>query len=160
MLIFFPLGQIIFDHYLRNDIKTASIVMVIVGIIYICLPLNSIIDFFNKENFYLEEKQYKDVKDTFKDNYVDLHPMYSKLNPEQNSESRRLYKDHVMKQLSNPVFSFVNGWLVNKGEQINAFGKNLSNLRTTRDESNIEPNSSSYQTKNENLAKKMHNQFA
>jgi hypothetical protein len=82
VLVFFALGQIIFDYFLRHHVNTASIVQLVVAIIYICLPLNKIIDFFNKENFYLEEKSYRDVKDSFKDNYMDLHPMYSKLNAE------------------------------------------------------------------------------
>jgi hypothetical protein len=52
--------------------------MLVVGIIYVCLPLNDIIDFFNKENLFLEEKPFRQVKDTFKDNYYTMHPMYSK----------------------------------------------------------------------------------
>ena len=131
-----------------------------VGILYICLPLNAIIDFFNKENFYLEEKAYKDVKDTFKDNYITLHPMYSKLNPEENSESRKLYKDHVVKQLANPIFSFTAGWSNNKGEHANALDKNLSNLRTTKDESSIQANNSSYPGESLSPVKHMQRQFA
>ena len=95
VLVFYPLGEIIFDHYLRNDVRLSSIIMLIIAIIYICLPLNDIIDFVNKENFFLEEKVYSDVKHTFRENYYSLHPMYSKLHPEQNNESRRLYKNHV-----------------------------------------------------------------
>jgi hypothetical protein len=82
VLVFFALGQIIFDYFLRHHVNTASIVQLVVAVIYICLPLNKIIDIFNKENFYLEEKSYRDAKDSFKDNYMDLHPMYSKLNAE------------------------------------------------------------------------------
>ena len=108
------------------------------------------IDYFNKENFYLEEKQYKDVKDTFKDNYIALHPMYSKLNADQNSESRRLYKDHVAKQMANPVFSFTSGWDKNKNAGSSGFGKQLnSNMRTTRDEPIIEPNTASLPGRND-----------
>lgn len=53
VLVFMPLGQIIFDHFLRHDVKWSSIIMLVIAIIYLCLPLNSIIDYFNKENFYL-----------------------------------------------------------------------------------------------------------
>lgn len=92
VLIFMPLGQIIFDHFLRHDIKWASVIMLGIAILYLCLPLNDIIDFFNKENFYLEEKPYRQVKHTFKDNYYSLHPMYSKTHAEDNTASRKLYK--------------------------------------------------------------------
>ncbi len=43
-----PLGQIIFDYYLRHEFKKTSGIMLLVSIIYLALPLNKMIDFFNK----------------------------------------------------------------------------------------------------------------
>lgn len=48
VLVFMPLGQIIFDYFLRHDVKWTSVIMLGVAIIYLCLPLNDIIDFINK----------------------------------------------------------------------------------------------------------------
>ncbi len=53
ILIFMPLGEIIFDHYIRKHVNTGPIVCLILGIIYVLLPMNDIIDFINSEKFNL-----------------------------------------------------------------------------------------------------------
>jgi hypothetical protein len=48
----------------------------------------------------------------------------------------------LIKQLANPVFSFISGWLGNKNQQSTAFGKHLgSKLGTTKANTEARPES-------------------
>jgi hypothetical protein len=51
-------GEMIFDHDLRDGVQACSIVFVSVAFVYLLLPVNKIIKFFNDEEFYLSEKNY------------------------------------------------------------------------------------------------------
>ena len=59
VLVLMPLGELFFDIFLRGDYKLSSLILMIVGIVYLCLPINTIMDFVNAENFNLEEKTYR-----------------------------------------------------------------------------------------------------
>lgn len=54
VLILMPLGEIIFDSFLRGEVAPSSIVCLCVGFLYMVLPVNRIVDFINEENFNLE----------------------------------------------------------------------------------------------------------
>ena len=47
-LLLRPLGSIIFDSQIRDSYRVANIVMISVAFLYIILPKNKIIDFFNE----------------------------------------------------------------------------------------------------------------
>lgn len=96
VLLFMPLGQIIFDHFLRGECQLVSCVTLVVAVVYIVSPVNELLDYLNKQSFHLELKSYLQVKETFKDNYFQLHPMYSKTNPEMIQNCKRLYKESVL----------------------------------------------------------------
>ena len=46
-LVLKPLGEIIFDSQLRQISSTESIVCLVVGIVYMFLPINKILDYFH-----------------------------------------------------------------------------------------------------------------
>lgn len=76
-LIFKPVGEIIFDAQLRDTVPTPSIIMAVLGIIYLVLPTDKILQFLHDEKFKNEEKKYSDVEPFFKETYQTLHPIYS-----------------------------------------------------------------------------------
>lgn len=72
-------GEAIVDSQIRDGVQTETIVFLCISAVYLILPLDQIIDFFNHEEFYDESKTFIDVKDKFKDTYQTLHPIYSKI---------------------------------------------------------------------------------
>ena len=54
-LVLKPLGEIIFDYQLRESMWTGSYVCLAIGIIYMFLPINSVLDYFHSENFDLAD---------------------------------------------------------------------------------------------------------
>ena len=58
-LLFLPVGSLMFDMQVGKDYTPSSIVMLVVAFVYIILPLNRIIGFFNAEHFKPEEKTYE-----------------------------------------------------------------------------------------------------
>ena len=76
-LILKPAGEIIFDFQIRDGVSTASIVMIVIGFIYMALPTDQILQFFHHEKFKNEEKKYSEVEPLFKETYQTLHPIYT-----------------------------------------------------------------------------------
>ncbi len=64
-LIFRSLGEIIFDSQIRNGFSWESILCLCIGVVYICLPMDEVLEFFHEEKFRAEEKPYSEVKATF-----------------------------------------------------------------------------------------------
>ena len=50
-LVLRPAGELIFDSQIRSAIAWESIVCLILGVIYLILPMDSILDFFHEEKF-------------------------------------------------------------------------------------------------------------
>lgn len=72
-----PLGEIIFDTQIRNTYAISSVIMCAIAIIYLILPVDSILEFFHPEKFKTEEKTYEEVQSHFKETYQTLHPIFS-----------------------------------------------------------------------------------
>ena len=53
-LLLLPLGSLIFDEQIRGGYTVSSIVMMIVAAIYLVLPLNKIVNYFDDESFKAE----------------------------------------------------------------------------------------------------------
>ena len=45
------IGELIFDSQIRNGVTWQSIVCLIIGIVYVILPMDSILNFFHEEKF-------------------------------------------------------------------------------------------------------------
>jgi hypothetical protein len=45
------IGELIFDSQIRSGVAWQSIVCLILGVIYVILPMDSILDFFHEEKF-------------------------------------------------------------------------------------------------------------
>jgi len=52
------IGEMIFDKDLRDGVQTCSIVFVVIASIYIFLPTNRILFYFNKEEYFIEQITY------------------------------------------------------------------------------------------------------
>lgn len=61
-LILRPIGSIIFDTQIRDSYKVSTIVMIIVGFVYLLLPKDKLIELLNDEKFRPEAKTYKEVR--------------------------------------------------------------------------------------------------
>ena len=77
ILILKPTGELIFDFQLRDSAQISSVIMLILGIIYVLLPKNEMLQYFHEEKFRNEEKKYSEVEFLFKETYQTLHPIYS-----------------------------------------------------------------------------------
>ena len=74
-----PLGQIIFDGQIRyNYNSSSSYIFLIFGLVYLCLPINDILDYFHSEKFSLADQTYSSKKQQFEWNYQQLHPLKRK----------------------------------------------------------------------------------
>jgi hypothetical protein len=74
-LIMRPIGSLIFDFQIKDRYTIESIVCASVAFVYILLPMDKILECFHKEEFFLEEKPYREVKERFVSNYKTLHPI-------------------------------------------------------------------------------------
>ena len=45
------IGELIFDSQIRNGVAWQSIVCLILGVVYVLLPMDSILGFFHEEKF-------------------------------------------------------------------------------------------------------------
>jgi hypothetical protein len=46
-LIIKPIGELIFDWHLRHELSIGSLVMLCIGVVYILLPMNTILNWVN-----------------------------------------------------------------------------------------------------------------
>ena len=69
--------MLLFDYQLRNQVHISTIVMCFAGLVYVLLPIDSILAFLHDENFNLEEKEYRNASNQFMYTYRNLHPVYS-----------------------------------------------------------------------------------
>lgn len=74
-LIFKPAGELIFDSHLRDTLSISSLVMLIVGIVYMLLPLNAILNWAHFEYFEPETETYEAKKNSFPETYFTLYPI-------------------------------------------------------------------------------------
>lgn len=70
-------GELIFDSQIRSATTWESIVCLVLGVIYLLLPMDSILDFFHEEKFKTQERTYKEVQTKFIENYTTLHPLFA-----------------------------------------------------------------------------------
>ena len=69
-------GQLLFDWILRGSFDPLALILTILGVLYMFVPISDLIWYFNSEKFFLEEKEYEEVKYMFADNYYSRHPVY------------------------------------------------------------------------------------
>lgn len=75
-LVLKPVGELIFDYQLRHTFSINSLIMLCIGVVYMLLPLNMILEWVNHENFEPESKTFKEAKDSFPETYFTLYPIY------------------------------------------------------------------------------------
>lgn len=71
-----PAGRLLFDLVMHQHVDYLAIVLTVLGLIYLVLPVSSMIWALNGEKFLIESKTYDDVKHSFKEHYFTLHPVY------------------------------------------------------------------------------------
>jgi hypothetical protein len=74
-LIMKPLGEIIFDAGIRDHVQVESIVLTVVAVVYVCLPMDTVLEWLHSETFAQEEKTFSEVEYTFLETYQTLHPV-------------------------------------------------------------------------------------
>ncbi len=77
-LFMVPAGSFLFDLMLRSHFNVISLMLMIVGILYLLLPMSEIIWMFNDQKFELQVKSYREVVCRFRETYLSMHPVYSK----------------------------------------------------------------------------------
>jgi hypothetical protein len=60
-LIMKPLGEIIFDAGIRDHVQVESIVLTAVAVVYVCLPMDTLLEWLHSETFAQEEKTFSEV---------------------------------------------------------------------------------------------------
>lgn len=72
-----PIGSIIFDKQLRDQALPSTIVMVVVGFIYVVIPKNKIVQFLDNERFRQHSLTFKNLKiyPIFTQTYNTEHPV-------------------------------------------------------------------------------------
>lgn len=65
----------LFDSQLRHTFSIDSLAMLCVGVFYMLLPVNRILNFVNPENFNPEPKTYESVRHMFAETYFTLYPI-------------------------------------------------------------------------------------
>lgn len=78
ILIWKPIGDLIFDLQIRDgQLVPSTIVMIVLGVIYVLLPKkDAILKFFFYEKFNIKYEKYSKVQNTFDVNYRSLHPYW------------------------------------------------------------------------------------
>lgn len=79
-LLLRPVGSIIFDSQIRDSYRIANAVMIVIAFVYIILPKNRLIDWFNEQKFKMEQKSYVEAKPNFHKTYHTEHPVYRQVN--------------------------------------------------------------------------------
>ena len=74
-LILKPVGELLFDSQIRETHTNMSIVCLCIGVIYVLLPVNRLLDFLHSEEFDLAEQTFAEMKESFPFNYDTLHPL-------------------------------------------------------------------------------------
>ncbi len=74
-LILKPAGQLLFDSQIRDGCSYLSVVCLVIGIVYVLLPINDILDYFHAQDFALADETYSETKNNFMYNYDTLHPL-------------------------------------------------------------------------------------
>lgn len=70
-------GEVFFDVQLRKSgTSWQSVVCLCIGMVYVLAPTDDIINFFHSEKFKPEERLFDEVKDTFIENYRNMHPLF------------------------------------------------------------------------------------
>lgn len=70
-----PFGEIIFDYRIRGEVFVESIVMICVGVGFMVVPWNRILDAFFYEKFNLSKDNYQEVKYRFNETYQTVDPI-------------------------------------------------------------------------------------
>ncbi len=71
-----PAGRAVFDWILHQKLDILNIILTAGGLIYLFIPISDLIWLFNEEKFLLEDKTYDQAKQSFKEHYFTLHPVY------------------------------------------------------------------------------------
>lgn len=94
-LLFLIVGDILFDLQIRNYVSLSSIVMFVVALIYLILPLDSILDYALEEKFHLDRLSYDEAKVDFDMLYLTSYPLRRQRAMHQIIENRKLYKKTI-----------------------------------------------------------------
>lgn len=70
-----PMGSMIFDSYLKGQFVPSSLVMLILGVVYVIIPKNYILKRIDNQKFRQHQQTYKDLKHTFQNTYNTEHPV-------------------------------------------------------------------------------------
>lgn len=70
-----PVGSMVFDSHLRSQFVPSSLVMLIIGVIYVLIPKNDLLTYFNNEKFRQHQQTYKDLKNSLQNTYNTEHPV-------------------------------------------------------------------------------------
>lgn len=99
-IIFKPIGEIIFDRQLRGKVHPSSIIMVVVGFVYLILPWDRILIYFFDEKFNIEQRAYAETEHIFTDVYKTLDPIHRQLALDKFLTGRNM-KNHTQKMMIN-----------------------------------------------------------
>lgn len=94
-LLFLIVGDILFDLQIRNYVSLSSIIMFVVALIYLVLPLDTILDYVLEEKFHLDRLSYDEAKVDFDMLYLTSYPLRKQRAMHQIIENRKLYKKTI-----------------------------------------------------------------
>lgn len=60
-----PAGNVLFSFILHDKIDKLEVIFVVLGVIYLILPISDWIEAVNEENFLIESKKYENMKNSF-----------------------------------------------------------------------------------------------
>ena len=98
-------GEIIFDYHIRDGAKPLSWICLGVSLIYVFLPKDELIEFFNHEKFNTEEMTYKEACSRFTSTYYNEHVLFSYLDEDRNKLAQNLVDKLVKSVLPESVFT-------------------------------------------------------
>jgi hypothetical protein len=90
-LLFRPIGSIIFDLHLRNECLPSTIVMAVIGLLYVVAPKNKILSFLDNERFRQHSLKFKDLK---------KFPIYTQTYHTEHPVIRIIHNEHIKIKLS------------------------------------------------------------
>ncbi len=71
------IGDLIFDMQIRQGASWQPILCICLGVVYLFLPMDSILQWLHDQKFKSQQKQYQQIKHKFIQNYRTMHPLYA-----------------------------------------------------------------------------------
>ena len=91
-LLFLILGEILFDLQIRNYFSISSVALLAVAVVYLVLPLDTLLDCMMSEKFHLDRLTYDEAKVDFDMLYTTCYPLRKQRAISQMIENRKMYK--------------------------------------------------------------------